>query len=407
MKIGIIGGGASGLVAAIKAKNENNDVIIFERNKECGKKILATGNGRCNYWNDDQSLVHYESSTRELIKDIINEDTEKKVISLFDDLGIVSKIKNGYYYPFSNQASTIKKVLLDEVKRLNIIIENEFLVDNVELLNDKFMVVGNNKKVFVDKLILATGSLAAPKTGSDGMGISFLKQFGHTIIKPLPSLVQLVSEGNYLKDWNGIRTDVEVSLYENDRFIKSEIGEIQLTNYGISGICIFNLSNYVARGLYNKNKEVISINFLPFLKSYEETKKWLLQKTLITNKNIGDLVNSVLNDKLAKVILKESKVNINKKFDELTLQEQASSVNHCINFKVNIKDTKSFNEAQVASGGVTLNEINLNTMESKLIKNLYITGELLDLTGDCGGYNLGIAWRTGYIAGISAGDNND
>lgn len=407
MKIGIIGGGASGLVAAIKAKDQNNEVIIFERNKECGKKILATGNGKCNYWNDSQSLTHYESSTPELLDCIINDYTEENVLNLFNNLGIIPKIKNGYYYPFSNQASTIKNVLLDEVKRLNIIIEKEFLVDNVELLNDKFMVVGNNKKVFVDKLILATGSLAAPKTGSDGIGIKFLKHFGHTIIKPLPALVQLVSEGNYLKEWNGIRTDVEVSLYENGKFIKSQLGEIQLTNYGISGICVFNLSNQVARGLDNGYDEIISINFLPFLKDFTDAKKWFVERTLVTNKNISDLLNSILNDKLAKVILKESKVNINKKFNELSDVEQEIIINCCIKFKVNIKGTKNFEEAQVASGGVLLSEINLETMESKLIKNLYITGELLDITGECGGYNLGIAWRTGYLAGISTGDNND
>ena len=407
MKIGIIGGGASGLIAAIKAKNQNNEVIIFERNKECGKKILATGNGKCNYWNDDQSLIHYESSTPEFLEYFINDDTEEKVLSLFNNLGIIPKIKNGYYYPFSNQASTIKSVLLDEVKRLNIIIENEFLVDNVELLNDKFIVVGNNKKVFVDKLILATGSLAAPKTGSDGIGIKFLKQFGHTIIKPLPALVQLISDGNYLKEWNGIRTDVEVSLYENGKFIKSQLGEIQLTNYGISGICVFNLSNQVARGLDNGYDEIISINFLPFLKDFTDAKKWFIERTLVTNKNISDLLNSILNDKLAKVILKESKVNINKKFNELSDVEQQVIINNCIEFKVNIKGTKTFDDAQVASGGVLLSEINLETMESNLIKNLYITGELLDITGECGGYNLGVAWRTGYLAGISAGDNND
>ena len=217
MKIGIIGGGASGLVAAIKAKNENNEVIIFERNKECGKKILATGNGRCNYWNDDQSLLHYESSTKELIENIINEDTEKKVLDLFNNLGIVSKIKNGYYYPFSSQASTIRNVLLDEVKRLGVDIKIEFLVQNIKNINNKFIIYSDNEEICVDKLILATGSLAAPKTGSDGMGLVFLKQFGHTIVKPLPALVQLITDGNYLKDWNGIRSDVIVSLYENDK----------------------------------------------------------------------------------------------------------------------------------------------------------------------------------------------
>ena len=407
MKIGIIGGGASGLVAAIKAKNQNNEVIIFERNKECGKKILATGNGKCNYWNDSQSLFYYESSTPELLEYIINDYTEEKVLNLFNNLGIIPKIKNGYYYPFSNQASTIKNVLLDEIKRLNIKVENEFLVDNIELYNDKFIVVGNNKKIIVDKLILSTGSLAAPKTGSDGMGLKFLKQFGHNIIKPLPALVQLISDGSYLKDWNGIRTDVEVSLYENGTFIKSQIGEIQLTNYGVSGICIFNLSNYVARGLDNGNDELISINFMPFLSDIERAIEWFNEKTLVTNKNINDLLNSVLNNKLADVILKESKVNINKKFNELTDFEQQKIIDNCISFKVNIKGTKTFEEAQVASGGVLLSEINLETMESKLIKNLYITGELLDITGECGGYNLGIAWRTGYLAGIAAGDNND
>ena len=269
------------------------------------------------------------------------------------------------------------------------------------------MVVGNNKKIIVDKLILSTGSLAAPKTGSDGMGLKFLKQFGHNIIKPLPALVQLISEGSYLKDWNGIRTDVEVSLYENGKFIKSQIGEIQLTNYGVSGICIFNLSNQVARGLDNGYDEIISINFLPFLKDFKNAKEWFGSRTLVTNKNISDLLSSVLNDKLANIILKESKVNINKKFNELSDFEQQKIINNCISFKINIKGTKTFEEAQVASGGVLLSELNLDTMESKLIKNLYITGELLDITGECGGYNLGVAWRTGYLAGISAGDNND
>ena len=407
MKIGIIGGGASGLVAALNAKSEDNEVIIFERNKECGKKILATGNGRCNYWNEDQSLIHYESSTKDLIKSIINESTEKKVLTLFNNLGIVSKIKNGYYYPFSNQASTIRNVLLDEVLRLGVSIKANFLVNDIKHVDNKFIVCSLDEDVIVDKLILATGSFAAPKTGSDGIGFKFLTNFNHTIVKPLPSLVQLIVDADYLKSWNGIRTDVKLSLYENNKLIKDEFGEIQLTDYGISGICVFNLSNYVARGLYKGNKEVISINFLPFLKNEEEAKIWLNNKTLVTNKNISNLLNSILNNKLANVILEKSKIDVNAKFNELSSYEQASIISQCINFKVDIKGTKNFEEAQVASGGVSLSEIDLETMESKLIKNLYIIGELLDITGDCGGYNLGLAWRTGYIAGISAGDKND
>lgn len=406
MKIGIIGGGASGLVAAIKAKRENNEVIIFERNKECGKKILVTGNGRCNYWNSDQSLEHYESNNKELIQEIINSETEEKVIDLFNKLGIVPKIKNGYYYPFSNQASTIRKVLLDEVKRIGVIIKTEFLVYDIKIINDKFIVCSYNEEVSVDKLILSTGSFAAPKTGSDGMGFNFLKKFNHTIIKPLPSLVQLITDGDYLKEWNGIRTDVNLSLYEDDTLIRKESGEIQLTNYGISGICIFNLSNYVARGLDNGKKEVVSINFLPFLNDYEEAQKWFYKKTLLTNKNIKDLLDGILNYNLVLILLKKANVVDSKNFNELDNFEQERIIKSFISFKVNVVATKTFEEAQVASGGVPLTEINLKTMESKLIKNFFIAGELLDLTGDCGGYNLGIAWRTGYIAGEVAGDEN-
>lgn len=406
MKIGIIGGGASGLVAAIKAKRENNEVIIFERNKECGKKILATGNGRCNYWNSDQSLEHYESNNKELIDKIINSETEEKALGLFDKLGIIPKIKNGYYYPFSNQASTIRNVLHDEVKRLGVRIKTEFLVQDIKRINDKFIVCSDNEEVCVDKLILATGSFAAPKTGSDGMGFNFLKKFNHTIIRPLPSLVQLITDGDYLKVWNGIRTDVNLSLYEDDDLIKREAGEIQLTNYGISGICVFNLSNYVARGLDNGKKEFVSINFLPFLNDYEEAQKWFYEKTLLTNKNIKDLLEGILNYNLVSVLLRKANINDSKNFNELDNIEQERIIKSCINFKVNVVSTKTFNEAQVASGGVSLTEINLKTMESRLVKNLFITGELLDLTGDCGGYNLGIAWRTGYIAGEFAGDEN-
>jgi len=406
MKIGIIGAGASGLLAAIFAKDKNNEVIIFERNKECGKKILATGNGRCNYWNSDQALFHYESNNQELISKLINSNTEKQVLDFFDSLGIVPKIKNGYYYPFSNQASTVRNVLVNEVNRKNIMIENNFLVKDIIYSNDKFTIISDNKKVVVEKLVLATGSYASPKTGSDGMGYTFLEKLGHKIIKPLPSLVQLKTNGNFLKIWSGVRTDVKISLYEDNNLIREEDGELQLTDYGISGICVFNLSNRVSRGLDNNKKEEIYINFLPFLEN--DISNWFIEKTKLTNKNIKDLLSSILNEKIVQVIFKESGVDFNKLFTELTISDQNKIVSYCTSFKLNIIGTKSFNEAQVCSGGVKIDEINLDTMESRLVKNLYITGELLDITGDCGGYNLGIAWRTGIIAGNAIkGDIND
>ena len=405
MRIGIIGGGAAGIIAAITCSNENNEVIIFERNQECGKKILMTGNGRCNYWNNDQELFHYESSTSSLIEQLIDEDTGNCVLNLFKKLGIVPKIKNGYYYPFSNQATTIKNALLFELKNKNVQIKNNFLVNNILKNNEQFIISSDEEKIIVDKLVLATGSKAAPKTGSDGFGYDILKSFGHTIRKPLPALVQLKSTGDYFTIWNGVRTDCYVSLYENNKFIRKEEGEIQLTNYGISGICVFNLSNYVTRGLEKRNLEDIYINFLPFIEiNYNE---WFINQTTITNKSLYELLRSVLNDKIVEVIFKIGNFSRKKKYIELSSIEQQLVISLTTNFKVNIIGSNTFNESQVCSGGVLLNEINLNTMESKLVKNLYVVGELLDITGDCGGYNLGIAWRTGIKVGKALGDIND
>jgi len=406
MKIGIIGGGASGIVAAIFAKNENNEVIIFERNKECGKKILSTGNGRCNYWNLDQDLYHYQSNEENLINEIINNNSEVKVMEFFDKLGIVPKIKNGYYYPFSNGAITIKNILIKEIERKGIQVKNNFLVRNIELFNGKFVVSNDEEDIFVDKLVVATGSYAAPKTGSDGSGYNFLEKLGHTIVKPLPALVQLKTDGDYLKLWSGVRTEVKLTQYEAENKKREELGELQLTNYGISGICVLNLSNSVIRGLDQNKEEQIFVDFLPFLN--EDKISWFISQTKLTNKKVNDLLLAVLNEKIVEIIFRQSKINKNKLFTDLSIEEQNRLINYCTNFKLNITGSNSFDDAQVCSGGVKLSEVDLNTMESKIIDNLYITGELLDITGDCGGYNLGIAWRTGLIAGTAIrGNNND
>lgn len=400
MRIGIIGGGASGLVAAINAVSEDNEVIILERNEECGKKILATGNGRCNYWNTDQDLSHYESSTKYLIKELINDETEKEVLNFFDKLGIIPKIKNGYYYPISNQAISIRNSLIDECIDNIVKIHANYLVESIEIKNDKFII--NNEEEF-DKIIISTGSFASPKTGSDGMGYKFLRKLGHTIIKPLPSLVQLNTKNySFLKEWKGIRSDVEITLVEDGQEIKKQTGEIQLTDYGISGICVFNLSNEVSRGLYNNKKEEILINFLP-----ELTEEQLIN-LLSSKRSIRRVLTGILNNKLVEIVLNLNSLKKLDKYNDLSEVKKKELIDTLLRFKVEIESTKSFNESQVSSGGVSLEEINLKTMESKIVKNLYITGELLDITGECGGYNLGIAWRTGIIAGKSCrGDLHD
>lgn len=391
----IIGGGAAGLTAAIVAAKRNKKVTILERNDKCGKKILITGNGKCNYWNADQDLSHYHTSNYELLENIINKENKEKVLSFFDSLGIVPKIKKGYYYPTTGQAITIENALTYEAKRLNVEIINNITV--TEITKDNFFIINPNKEnIKAQKVILAPGSKAAPKTGSDGLGYKLAESLNHTIITPKPALVQLRGKGNYFQKWNGIRTEATLTLYEDNKFIKKETGEVQLTDYGISGIVTFNLSRYVSKNIDNHEEKVI-INFLPWL---EDAHTWLKNQIKLLNLPITETLDRILNYKLVNVLLKKANIKTND-WNKLSDKDFSTLIRVLTNFELIIESTNSFDKAQVCSGGIPLTEINLQTMESLKTKKLYLAGEIIDIDGDCGGYNLGFAW----ISGITAGEN--
>ena len=404
MKIIVVGGGCSGVVAAINAKNKDNEVVILERNNTLLKKLLLTGNGRCNYFNEKYSIDNYHSNNIDLVNDFISDKNITMSKEFFDNLGIVPKIKNGYYYPYSNQAVSIKDILVNEVNRLGIKVIYDTYVEDIEK-EDKFIIKTNNEEYICDKLILSTGSFAYPKTGSDGHGYSILEKLGHTIIKPVPALVQLNANSKYLKDWDGVRSDVYLELFEDGEYLTKEEGEIQFTNYGISGICTFNLSHFISRGLEENKKYVVKINFVPFIKTL--ISPWLYE---YANKNkekdIYELLEGFLNKKLIPIILKESNIKSSKKYDELTKEEKVKLINSLRHFKVEITSTKGFDSSQVCNGGVSLDEINIDTMESKIVKDLYIIGELLDINGNCGGYNLTECWISGILSGKSIGEDD-
>lgn len=403
-KVIVIGGGASGLVASIYASINKCDVTILEKNNVLGKKILVTGNGKCNYFNSDFTINHFSSERIDLLNEIINTNNVNKVYDFFNKLGIVSKIKDGYYYPYSNQAISIQNSLITEVKNQNIKIITNTIALSVKYENNLYIVETNNGIYEADNIIISTGSRAFYDTEIENIGYKIIKNFNHNIIKILPALVQLKGNENYFKEWNGIRTDVKISLYNNNNLIKEEIGELQLTNYGISGICTLQLSNKAVRLLDNKYNPYVIINFLSFLNisTVEEFINYFKSRNEdLKNRNISELFDTILNYKLSNLLIKLSKIDINKKYDELTKNELISLANNMIFFRLNITGYNSFKEAQICSGGVDIGEINLSTMESKKQKGLYICGELLDIEGDCGGYNLGLAWITGILAGSS------
>lgn len=397
MDVLVIGGGASGLVSAISAAKNGCKVTILEKNNKCGKKLLVTGNGHCNYWNELQEIDKYHTNNPEYFTPIYNL-AKDKVLNFFKELGIIPKIKNGYYYPTSNQSASILNALLNLAKyyKVNIIYEEEV----ISIKRDhKFLVKTLNNSYEADKVIIATGSMASIKdkfiTGYE-LGTSL----GHTIVPLLPALVQVKSNEHLCKELKGVRCDVKVSLYEDNEFIKEEIGELQFTDYGLSGICTLNLSRYVGIGLQENKREIIKINFLPWLE--EDVLSFLAkQSNKLPYYNLSNILDGMLNYKIGNEILKKCDIKANAKLDDLD-KKTLNNLRECLtSYPIEINGTKTLLDAQVCRGGIPLSEINPNTMESKLVKGVYFTGEVLDVDGDCGGYNLGFAWMSGLIAGES------
>jgi len=394
-KVFIIGGGASGLTAAIKASKNGFDVTIFEKNNKLGKKILITGNGKCNYWNENQDINNYHSSS-DLYKNIVNQMNLVKAHAFLDSIGIVPFIKNGYYYPNSNQAISVVNALVDEAINNGVKIINEEIT-GVEKEGNKYIL---NNKYESDYLIIATGGKAAPKTGSDGFGYEIAKKFNHNIIKPLPALVGLETEEN-LKELAGIRFLGEVSLLIDNEVVDTEQGEIQINDYGFSGIPVMQISSNAVKAL-DENKNVsISINYIPNIASDILGLRSFLkvQNKHLNNKTISQILDQLFNYKLSNYFLKISKIDEHSVIDKLSNDELDLLCHNILNSNYKVVKDHGFDNAQVTSGGVDLNEINLDTLESLKVKGLYFCGEVLDVDGACGGYNLSFAWITGLIAG--------
>ena len=409
-KVAIIGAGAAGIMCSIQAVSKNTTVVLFDKNPVVGKKLLITGNGRCNYWNMDMGLEHFHSNNQELLKDFITDEVKSEVLAFFDSIGVVPNIKNGYYYPYSNQASSIRDLLEAEARRRGVLFSLGEEVKDIFLDNGKFVVDCGSGLEYFDDLVIATGSKACPKTGSTGFGYHLAEKFGHHVVDVVPALVQLEASGKFLKDWSGIRVQCVVRLYEDGIFLKKEMGEAQLTDYGISGICIFNLSRYVSRGLLKNKKEELKISFLPFLeeKSLEEVELWFKNRIQqLKEYTMVEFLEGILPYKLVFVVLKQAKISRNRKAGELSDEEMDALLSYLMEFPLVIVGTRDFSSCQVCSGGVLLQEVDF-TFQSRFVPNLYFVGEVLDVDGDCGGYNLGFSFMSGMAAGKAIrGDKND
>lgn len=381
MNVYVLGGGASGMVAAIVSKRKGFNVTIIEKNNSLGKKLLLTGNGRCNYYNDNMSLDNYYKD----VSKIINEINLDKLKSFFDSIGIIGIQKDGYYYPYANTSYAILGALKKEIEVLGINIINEEVID---IQNNHIITNMNSYKY--DKVILSLGGSSYPKTGSNGFGYELLKKLGHKINEVKPALVPLLINDNI--DWKGIRLKGCVSLYVDDKFLIYDKGEIQLTDSGISGICVMNISRFID---LNK-KNVVHIDFLPDIGDLHEFIDERNNK--LKNRTIIELLEMMINYKLLYLLFKKIHINVDSRWNELNQNDKEKIIKALKSYEVEVIDTKGFMYAETVTGGVSLDEVDENC-KSLIIPNLYITGELLDIDGKCGGYNLVNAFITGILAG--------
>lgn len=401
-RIGIIGGGASGLVAAIGAARNGAEVTVIEHMDRVGKKILSTGNGRCNLTNYKMEEDCYRCGRKDFPMQVIRKVNVNETLEFFMELGIVPKDRNGYIYPNSDQAASVLDVLREEIERLKIRILLSCHIEKIEKKNGGFFIHTDQGTVETDALILAAGSKAAPSTGSDGSGYEYARQLGHSIIKPLPALVQLRCQGNMYKQMAGIRTEAEVSLQADGITLAKDKGELQITDYGLSGIPVFQVSRYAARALDEKKKVRVYVDFMPGWDNSESFRLLKKRALLLAYKPAAELFTGMLNRKLAQVLLKLAGIDGNISCSSLTGRQLEKICKELKGYEAVVMSVNPFANAQVCCGGVDTNEIDETTMESRLCPGLYMAGEILDVDGICGGYNLQFAWSSGLIAGRCA-----
>lgn len=395
----IVGGGASGLFAAIKAKENNpqKSVVILEAQNRVGRKLLATGNGRCNLTNTGCSKSHYNGSFRKFTDIVLEKCSADRVIKEFMQLGLITKVEDeGRVYPVSNHAASVLDVLRFRIETLGVEIFCDTKVTDINCHNDSFTIITNKEKYLCEKLIVCSGSCAAPKLGSDSGIIKVLKELGHNITPLSPALCPIKVKSDLLPSIKGVRVEGKVSLYDGESILKEEYGEVQFTDNSLSGICVFNLSSIIKKA----RKPYIKIDILPY-----SDKKYLINillkhKEMYNNLFIENLFTGIFVKKLGMAILKQAQVlPFSRKISSITDDEIERIADVVKSWKFEALKSNDFSRAQVVSGGVIGSEINPYSMESNRIKNLFICGEAIDIDGDCGGFNLQFAFASGIIAG--------
>ena len=429
--VGIVGGGAAGMMAAITAARQGASVTLIEGNDRLGRKLLSTGNGKCNLGNEKLSMEEYYTSHPEILEKCLKRFGTADTAAFFKSVGVMVKSKNGYLYPTGEQAAIVQDALRYEVRELGVNVVTDCKITKIkrERSSEQIHVQGSGKDFWFDCVILACGSQAAPKTGSDGSGYQLARQLGHSLIPVVPALVQLKCKEDYFRAVAGVRAEAKLSVYWQGQCIAQERGELQLTDYGISGIPVFQLSrivNYLLTGkakyhrqceieksssreirteknAYNSlsREVVVEIDFLPN-DALEDLERLEAERAfLYGRKTVEEFFTGMLHKKLMLLFIKLAGLKAAESVAAADKKKLQQVYKLCKEWQVHVIGSNSFEYAQVCAGGVSLDEVT-NDLESKKVPGVYFAGELLDVDGKCGGYNLQWAWCSGYLAGSAA-----
>ena len=393
-KVAVIGGGASGMVAAIAAARSGSEVTIYEGLERVGNKILSTGNGRCNLTNIYADINDYHGENVEFINGVKSQFWVDESIDFFNALGVLTKVEEeGKVYPYTNQAASVLDALRFELSRLNVrIIERFEVCDIIKKKNGFMLTAYDGRRERVEAVVMATGGKAAPATGSKGGGYALLEKFGHTKTELLPSLVQIKTSENIVKRMKGIKLDAKLTLGDITRQ-----GELLFTEYGLSGPPIFFLSAYL-----DKSKDIY-VDIMPEY-TLEEVKSILFErKKTMPNITLENFFMGILNKRVGQSIMKQLDIApLSRTADSLSDSDLICLAQTIKSWHFIAEGTMSWNNAQVTKGGIRTDEFDEKTLQSKLIPGIFAAGEILDIDGNCGGFNLQWAWASGYISGKNA-----
>lgn len=404
----VVGGGAAGMMAAVFAARNGQNVQLLEKNEKLGKKLFITGKGRCNITNaaDIEDLFTAVISNPKFLYSGFYSFTNQQVIDFFEELGVNTKIERGErVFPVSDHSSDVIAAFSRELKLLGVSVSLHTEVRELLCEQDKVcgVLLTNGKKMKADAVIVATGGISYPSTGSTGDGYRFAKETGHRVTELLPSLVPMEVRQWYAKELQGLSLrNIEIRITDGKKKLYEEFGEMLFTHYGVTGPVILSASSVVGKTL-RKKELTLHIDLKPALSEEQLDKRILREFDANHNKQYKNSIDSLFPAKLKPIMIELSEIEPEKKVNEITKEERQRLVHLIKDFTMTLTGLRSYNEAIITKGGVSVKEIDPGTMESKKMKGLYFAGEVLDLDAVTGGYNLQIAWSTGYLAGMNAG----